>query len=56
MDLYQLRSFYEIVREQSFTRAADKLFLTQPAISCRSRHWRTNWTRFYLSAIGGSSV
>ena len=33
MDLYQLRSFYEIVREQSFTRAADKLFLTQPAIS-----------------------
>ncbi|MDP6700397.1 MAG: LysR family transcriptional regulator [Candidatus Latescibacteria bacterium] len=33
MDLYQLRGFYEIVREQSFTRAADKLFLTQPAIS-----------------------
>ena len=33
MDLYQLRSFYEIVREQSFTRAAAKLFLTQPAIS-----------------------
>ena len=33
MDLYQLRSFYETVREQSFTRAADKLFLTQPAIS-----------------------
>ncbi len=33
MDLYQLRSFCEIVREQSFTRAADKLFLTQPAIS-----------------------
>jgi len=33
MDLYQLRGFYEIAREQSFTRAADKLFLTQPAIS-----------------------
>ena len=33
MDLHQLRSFYEVVREQSFTRAADKLFLTQPAIS-----------------------
>ena len=33
MDLYQLRGFYEIVRDQSFTRAADKLFLTQPAIS-----------------------
>ena len=33
MDLYQLRGFFEIVREQSFTRAAEKLFLTQPAIS-----------------------
>lgn len=33
MDLHQLRGFYEIVRDQSFTRAANKLFLTQPAIS-----------------------
>ena len=33
MDLYQLRGFFEIAREGSFTRAADKLFLTQPAIS-----------------------
>lgn len=33
MDLYQLRGFYEIARERSFTRAADKLYLTQPAIS-----------------------
>ena len=33
MDLYQLRGFYEIARERSFTRAAEKLFLTQPAIS-----------------------
>lgn len=33
MDLYQLRGFFEIARERSFTRAADKLFLTQPAIS-----------------------
>ena len=33
MELNQLRGFYEIAREHSFTRAADKLFLTQPAIS-----------------------
>lgn len=33
MDLYQLRGFYEIALARSFTRAADKLFLTQPAIS-----------------------
>lgn len=33
MDLDQLRSFITIAREQSFTRAAEKLFLTQSALS-----------------------
>ena len=33
MELQQLRGFYEVVRERSFTRAASKLFVTQPAIS-----------------------
>lgn len=33
MDLDQLRGFIETARERSFTRAAEKLFLTQPAVS-----------------------
>jgi len=33
MDLDQLRGFLETARESSFTRAAEKLFLTQPAVS-----------------------
>jgi DNA-binding transcriptional LysR family regulator len=33
MELNQLRGFVTIVREGSFTRAADKLFLTQPSLS-----------------------
>jgi DNA-binding transcriptional LysR family regulator len=33
MDLDQLRGFLETARERSFTRAAEKLFLTQPAVS-----------------------
>lgn len=33
MELQQLRGFYEVAREGSFTRAADKLHLTQPAVS-----------------------
>jgi LysR family transcriptional regulator, cyn operon transcriptional activator len=33
MELHQLRGFYEVARERSFTRAAERLFLTQPAIS-----------------------
>ena len=33
MEFHQLRSFCEIARERSFTRAAARLALTQPAIS-----------------------
>ncbi len=33
MDLDRLRGFVETAREKSFTRAAEKLFLTQPAVS-----------------------
>jgi DNA-binding transcriptional LysR family regulator len=33
MDLHQLRSFCTVAGERSFTRAAGKLFLTQPAVS-----------------------
>ena len=33
MELQQLRGFFEVARQGSFTRAADKLFLTQPAVS-----------------------
>lgn len=33
MELQQLRGFYEVAREGSFTRAARRLFLTQPAVS-----------------------
>ena len=33
MELHQLQGFFEVAREGSFTRAADKLYLTQPAIS-----------------------
>ncbi|MDU2939471.1 MAG: LysR family transcriptional regulator [Enterobacteriaceae bacterium] len=33
MDLRTLRYFVEVVRQQSFTRAAERLFVTQPTIS-----------------------
>ena len=33
MDVRALRYFTEVVRQQSFTRAAQKLFVTQPTIS-----------------------
>lgn len=33
MDIRALRYFVELVREKSFTRASEKLFVTQPTIS-----------------------
>ncbi|MGO3742551.1 LysR family transcriptional regulator [Kerstersia sp.] len=33
MDIYQLRTFLAVAREGSITRAADQLFLSQPAVS-----------------------
>ncbi|MFC0228095.1 LysR family transcriptional regulator [Serratia aquatilis] len=38
MDVRTLRYFVEVVRQQSFTRAAEKLFVTQPTISKMLRH------------------
>lgn len=38
MDVRTLRYFVEVVRQQSFTHAAEKLFVTQPTISKMLRH------------------
>ncbi|MCU7809223.1 MAG: LysR family transcriptional regulator, partial [Candidatus Thiodiazotropha sp. (ex Semelilucina semeliformis)] len=35
MELASLRAFVEVAREESFSQAAENLFLTQPAISKR---------------------
>ncbi|MCQ8226219.1 LysR family transcriptional regulator [Pantoea trifolii] len=40
MDVRALRYFTEVVRQQSFTRAAEKLFVTQPTISKMLRQLR----------------
>jgi DNA-binding transcriptional LysR family regulator len=37
MDLRQLRAFFEIARQQSFTRAAEQLHIAQPAVSMAIR-------------------
>ena len=33
MDFHQLRVFVEVARQKSFSRAAEKIFLTQPTVS-----------------------
>lgn len=41
MELYQLDGFLEVARTQSFTRAANNLFLTQPALSLQIKALET---------------
>lgn len=38
MDIRTLRYFVEVIRQQSFTRAAAKLYVTQPTISKMLKH------------------
>ena len=37
MELKQLESFVSVVRHQSFTKAAEQLFISQPTISTHIR-------------------
>jgi DNA-binding transcriptional LysR family regulator len=50
MDINLARAFLEVLASGSFGAAAERLNLTQTAVSARSRRWRTN------SAVGCSSA
>ena len=54
MELHQLQGFFEVAREGSFTRAADKLYLTQPAISLQLKGSRRSWGRRCSSAAAAT--
>lgn len=65
MDVRALRYFTEVVRQQSFTRAAQKLFVTQPTISKMLRQLEEelgctlilrDGRRLHLTDSGGRSI
>jgi DNA-binding transcriptional LysR family regulator len=62
MELNQLQSFVQVAQEGSFTRAAEKLFLTQPALSLQIKALETELgtplferrnRQIYLTEVGG---
>lgn len=55
MDIRTLRYFVEVVRQQSFTRAAEKLFVTQPTISKMLKIWKMSSIAPCLSVMAVSS-
>lgn len=55
MDIRALRYFVELVREQSFTRASEKLFVTQPTISKMIRNMEEELGQPLLSRAGAAS-
>ena len=50
MDFDQLETFLEVARHTSFSRAAEKRFRTQPAISRKSARWKKRLARVCLTA------
>ena len=54
MDIRALRYFVELVREKSFTRASEKLFVTQPTISKMTRNMEQELGQPLLNREGHS--
>lgn len=52
MNLHQLKVFQEVVRQKSFTRAAQALHLTQPAVSAQIRRLEESLQLTLLDRIG----
>jgi DNA-binding transcriptional LysR family regulator len=53
MDMDQLRTFLEVSRQKSFSRAAEKLYVTQPSISAQIRALETALGHRLLERGGG---
>jgi len=45
MELYSLQVFLTVATEKSFSRAAEKLLRTQPAVSLGCSVWKRSWAR-----------
>jgi len=43
MDFRQLETFIEVVKLKSFSKAADKLFITQPTVTNHIQNLHTSW-------------
>ncbi len=39
--LKQLQTFMEVAKQRSVSKAAERLFVTQPPYPCKSASWRT---------------
>ncbi len=54
MDLYKLKSFYTVARLKSFSKAAEVLYLTQPAVSTQIKDLETEYAAKLFDRIGRS--
>ena len=52
MDLYKLKSFYTVARLKSFSRAAEVLYLTQPAVSTQIKDLENKYNTKLFDRIG----
>ena len=50
IEKFRLRVFRVVAHHLNFSRAAEELLLTQPAVTSRSKPWKRNWASLSLSA------
>lgn len=56
MNLHQLRVFYEVAKAKSFSAAAEKLYLTQPAVTWQVKNLEESFDLKFLDRIGKKNL
>lgn len=56
MNFHQLRVFYEVAKARSFTAAAEKLYLTQPAVTLQIHNMEVYYNAKFFEHIGKQIV
>ena len=56
MEIYQIRYFLAVSETLNFTRAAERCYVSQPALTKSIQNWRSYWAAVCLTALKRCAV